>query len=471
MLQAGASIVTITPPLGTAMAGLFHHRGAETVADDLTARTLVLDDGSTRLALIVCDLISLKADVVNAARSLIAERYGISSKGVMIACTHTHTGPVTSLGRGEDPDEAYLQWLTTRIADGVGIACSRLVPARIADGAADVAGVCFNRRFRMRDGTVVFNPGAGNPDIVEPVGPVDPEVTSVLVEDEAGRAIALWACLSTHYVGTDDERAISADYYGDFARGVERYLGDQCVGMLANGTSGNINTIDVHQTLRSKGTARARLAGAAVAAAAIHGVMMRERHDAVALEAETLPLTVARWPITEDDMALAEAIVAEPPDVEPEVAAGFSYVTGQPIPAYQVRAYADGVLEIADMPLEREAELQIMRIGQFALVALPGEIFVEFGLAIKAASPFERTVIVGIANDQIGYVPTEEAFQQGGYETWRSESSWTAPGTGEAMMEAVLARLQDMRQRAPISNGDHTLTDRENQLSTPRERG
>lgn len=451
MLQAGASTVTITPPLGTPMAGFFRYREAETVADDLTARTLVLDDGTTRLALVVCDLISLKAEIVTAARNRITERHGIPAECIMIACTHTHTGPVTSESRGVQPDRAYMEWLTTRIADGVGVACSRLVPARIAYGAADVEGVCFNRRFRMRDGTVVFNPGAGNPDIIEPVGPTDPQVTALLVEDEAGHPIALWACLSTHYVGTDQEQAISADYYGDFAHVVERCLGDQCVGMLANGTSGNVNTIDIHQTVRLKGTAQARLVGAAVAAAAIQGVMMRRRHDEGTLEAETFPLTIARWQITPEDIALAEAILAQPDEVEPEPAAGFSYVVGQPIPGPQVRSYASAVFQLAQMPSEGETELQVMRIGDLALVALPGEIFVEFGLALKAQAPFDQVAVVGLANDHIGYVPTEEAFRQGGYETWRTGTSWSAPGTGEAMMEAVLARLQDVRHQAAAS--------------------
>ena len=451
MLQAGASIVTITPPLGTPMAGFFHYREAETVADELTARTVVLDDGTTRLALVVCDLISLKAETVTAARNRIIERHGIPAECIMIACTHTHTGPVTSENRGVQPDRAYMDWLTTRIADGVGIACSRLVPARVSYGAADVQGICFNRRFRMRDGTVVFNPGIGNPDILEPAGPTDPEVTALLVEDEAGRPIALWACLSTHYVGTDQERAISADYYGDFARVIERCLGDQCVGMLANGTSGNINTIDVQQSVRLKGTARARLVGTAVAAAAVQGAMMSQRLDEVALEAESFPLTIARWQITPEDITLAEAILAQPAETEPEPAAGFSYVVGQPIPGSQVRSYASAVSQLAQMPSEGETELQVMRIGDLALVVLPGEIFVEFGLAIKAQAPFDQVAVVGLANDHIGYVPTEEAFRQGGYETWRTASSWSAPGTGEAMTEAVLARLQDLRQRASIS--------------------
>jgi hypothetical protein len=428
------------------MAGFFHYRAAETVDDDLTARALVLDDGATRLAIVVCDLISLKANIVAVARARISEMYGIPPERVMISCTHTHTGPVTSENRGVQPDQAYMEWLPVRIADAVGIACSRLAPAQVAYGSADVSGVCFNRRFRMRDGTVVFNPGVGNPDIIEPAGPTDPQVTTLLVEDTSGTPLAVWACLSTHYVGTDHECALSADYYGYFADAIRRGLGERCVGILANGTSGNINTIDVHQVLPLKGTARARLVGTAVAAAAIQGVMTRGRHQDVILEGQTMALNVTRWNVTADDIALAEAIMAQPAGSDVQPAARFSYVVGQPIPAPQVRPYASGMLDLARLPDRGETELQVMRIGDFALVALPGEIFVEFGLTIKAESPFDTVAVVGLANDHIGYVPTEEAFRQGGYETWRTPTSWSAPGTGEAMTGAVISRLKEMRK-------------------------
>ncbi|HKG25489.1 MAG TPA: hypothetical protein VKB09_07555, partial [Thermomicrobiales bacterium] len=202
MLRAGTGVTTITPPLGTPLSGHFEYREAATVADDLTARALVLDDGATRLALVVCDLIRLPASMVACARDRIAARTRIPADNVLISATHTHTGPATYSGQGnagEPPvrpdgpeptyplisrvaggllsapaDPAYVDWVAGRIADSVALACARSVPARLATGATDVAGVCFNRRYRMRDGTVVFNPGINNPDIVDVAGPVDP---------------------------------------------------------------------------------------------------------------------------------------------------------------------------------------------------------------------------------------------------------------------------------------------------------
>jgi hypothetical protein len=337
-------------------------------------------------------------------------------------------------------DRAYLEWVAGRIADSVAVACAQLAPARIAIGATDIEGICFNRRFQMRNGTVVFNPGNDNPDIVEPAGPTDPTVTALLVEAPSGAPIALWANLSLHYVGTDDPLAVSADYFGQFARLVPRFLGDSCTGFLTNGASGDINNIDVTGAIATTGTARGQMVATAVAAAAVQATAFAPR-DRVTLAAARIPFRVRRSAITDADVALAERILAAATDDELPPEVPFSFVVGQPIPAYALRTYAHEVLALARMPEEDTTELQVMRIGELGIVALPGEIFVALGLAIKQASPFAHTVVVSLANDHIGYVPTIEAVRQGGYETWRTRLSWSAPGTGEEMVAAAWGAL------------------------------
>jgi neutral ceramidase len=445
-LQAGSAVTIITPPLGTQLSGSFEYREAETVDDDLTVRALVLDNGATCLALIICDLIAIPATVVEAARSRIAVAQAIPPSQIMISCTHTHTGPATTGLLAASPDPAYLEWLVSRIVDSVVIAGSRRIPARVAWGVADTQGVCFNRRFRMRDGAVIFNPPFDDPDVLDPVGPVDPQLTALLVEDQHGTPVALWANLALHFVGHDNfAAAVSADYYGDYARAVQSALGDQCHGLLTNGASADINNRDLDRVVDLPlGTKRARLVGLAVAATAIQATMMQRRHDALPLAAKSIPFTVARRPITHGDVALAQHILAGAMDIEAP-AGGFSFVVGQPIPADKLPTYARETLALAAMPAGIKTELQVMRIGDLALVGLPGEVFVQFGLAIKARSPFPRTTVVSLANDYIGYIPTHEAFRQGGYETWAARSAWPAEGTGEAMVEVALAGLRALR--------------------------
>jgi hypothetical protein len=444
MLQAGSSVQVITPPLGHPLVGFFHRREAATVADDLTARALVLDDGSTRMAIVVCDLLSLKSDLVESIRSLIEAECSIPRTNVMVSCTHTHSGPATSRHRGDDPDPAYIESLVQRIADGVRIAQTRLQPARIATGRAPVAGVCFNRRYHMADGTVRFNPGVNNPDVIGPAGPVDPEVVALLVESADGVPLALWSCLSTHYAGTDDELAISADYYGYYAAAIARSLGDQCIGLHANGTSGDINTIDIAAPNALHGTAKAIRVGDAVAATAIQAVLAQPRQDDVALGARSERCLIERWSVTPDDIATAIQLLEMPQHTEPLPAGTFSYLVGQPIPAYQIVPYAQGVLHVAELPAQSELEVHVLRIGDLALVGLPGEVFVEFGLTLKDRSPFAHTAVVGLANGAVGYLPTEAGFDQGAYESWRSEWSWTNRGTGERLTERAATLLDQV---------------------------
>lgn len=449
MLQAGTNAQAITPQLGHPLVGYFHRREAATVADELYARALVLDDGTTTLAIVVCDLLSLTDDLVAAIRAGVEDRCGIPPGQVLISCTHTHTGPATRRHRGDDPLPGYREWLVSQVADGVRIAQTRLQPVRIASGSAPVAGVCFNRRYVMADGTVVFNPGLNNQDVVEPAGPIDPDVVALLVESLAGTPLALWSCLSTHYAGTDDDLAISADYYGVYAKAVSRILGDQCLGLHANGTSGDINTIDVTNPDALHGTAKAIRVGEAVAAAAIQATFAQPRLADVTLAARCQPCRVERWPVTESDLETARRLLAQSTHATPLPAGSFSYLVGQPIPPSQVKAYAEGMLGLASLPAATNLDVQAFAIGNLAMVGLPGEIFVEFGLGLKQASPFPTTAVIGLANGAAGYIPTQKAFNQGGYETWRGDWSWTDRGTGERLIALAGSLLDQLSTGLP----------------------
>lgn len=446
-LRAGAAVTNITPPLGSPLAGLFHQRPAASVEGELTAKALVLDDGRRQVALVVCDVIALAAATVRLARARIAAATGIEPEGVMIAGTHTHSGPITTGARDDPADEGYLDFLVARIVDAVVLARRGLRPARITLGSAAVEGICFNRRFRMKDGTVVFNPGVGNPEIVETVGPVDPTVTALLAEAADGTPIALWANLALHYVGVDDERAISPDYFGAFAGGVQRLLGEGCVGLLANGASGNINNVDVAAKARTSPSRRAERVGTTVAAAAIGATLGRRPLETPSLDAWTPSVELTRRAVTPEDLELADRVLAQLDAGPIGPVGGFSFVRGQPIPPAFAPAFARDVSALAAMPARAAVELQLVRIGDLSLLAIPGEIFVEFGLSFRSRAPTSMATIVGLANGCVGYLPTLEAYEQGGYETWAHRVSWTAPGSGEAMVEAALRSFAD---RMPV---------------------
>ena len=92
------------------------------------------------------------------------------------------------------------------------------------------------------------------------------------------------------------------------------------------------------------------------------------------------------------------------------------------------------------------AEIQIFRIGEVEIVALPGEIFVEYGLEIKKKSHSNQCLIFGNSNSYIGYVPLKESFEQGAYETRFALSSRLVPEAGQMIVKTVNSLRQQMRK-------------------------
>lgn len=443
-LRAGAAKVDITPPLDTPLAGHFEERRAIDVEDPLYARALVLESEDVRLGLVVCDLICVPTEDVARIRERVARRAGIGPERLMVAATHTHTAASPTGLLGTPRADAYMTALPERVATAVEMAVARLRPARLGVASATVEGVAFCRRFRMRDGTVRMNPGRGNADALEPVSPVDPALTALYVEEATSQApIALWSNFTLHYVGTDDARRVSADYFGRFCRIAEAALGGG-LAMLSNGASGQINNVDVRDPEQPSGGYQAERVARAVAGAAISAAGRARLRERVPLSAAARTTRARRRAVTRDDLVAAERILAAPEGMRPAGVGPhpFSWARGQPLPDGLLHTYAREVRYLADMPEELPAEVQVLRVGDAALVGLPGEIFVELGLALKASSPAACTAVVGLANGYLGYVPDEAAFEQGGYETWAARSAAVERGTGEALVKVAADLLR-----------------------------
>ncbi len=438
-LRAGAATSNITPWLGIPMRGAFRDVTlADTVHDELLAIALVLDDGTRRIAFVLCDLTMMPRSMMDAAKERIAERTGIPPDHVLIASTHTHSAPATvSVGFMEEQTD-YTAWATRKIADSVEIAVQRLQPARIGFASVPEPRIVFNRRYHMRNGQVHFNPGVGNPDVLQPAGTTDPEFTLCYVESTAGDPLAVLGNYALHYVGTDTGAEISADYFGHFFRAIQRLLGPQTVGLLFNGASGNINNTNVFKAWQNRGHAQAARMANVLAGHALTEIQLMEVHDEVALGATVGEFAFARKQTTDYDVAIADKVLSG----SYEYAEGpFSAVTGQPIYPGWAPAYAREVKALHTMPPILTSTIQALRVGPAGFAALPGEIFVEIGLAVKAGSPFAPQFVMSLANDYLGYVATDEQLALGAYETWPSRSAIGGPGTAQAMEDTALALL------------------------------
>lgn len=423
-LKAGAAQTNITPPLGIYLAGSLKARHATEVHDELHAKAIVLDDGTTQLAIIVCDVICIQRETCDAAKAMIAERVGIPAEHVLISATHTHTAPGMKEGFETKPSEDYLNFFAGRVADAVQLAAGRIQPAQLGYGVGTEPRCVFNRRFRMKDGTVRMNPGHNNPDIVETVGPTDPDIATVVVETVEGQPIAVLANYALHYVGAPGHM-VSADYFGIFGEELQKMAGENFVALLSNGCSGDINNIDVHNSPTDRRPfAQTRKVARMVAAEVWRTWQAIPMHDDVPLAAAQTEITCGIRKPTAEELAEYEAKWANASD-DPTVDELYA----------RERILVNGWDDTCTTPI------QAFRIGDCGLVALTGEIFCQFGIELKANSPLTPTFIIELANDYTGYVPTRIGHEHGGYETWLARSSYLAPDAGEQMVEAALGLL------------------------------
>jgi len=260
--RAGAAAANITPPLGIEINGGTAPVIATHVHDELHARALVLDDGSTRLAFVLVDACLIDRAVFDAAKALIFQHTGISSNHVSMSTTHTHSaGSVTGVHLTE-PDPTYRAWLPRRLADAVRLAVNQLAPARVAWGSGSVPQHVFCRRVTVKpDATytnllgvtghrVKMNWSSPEPAVDGDFSsPVDPEVFVLSVQHADGPPLSLLANYSLHYAGGVGSGHLSADYFGVFCERMKELLGAEkqeptFVALMSNGTSGDINNND-----------------------------------------------------------------------------------------------------------------------------------------------------------------------------------------------------------------------------------
>ncbi len=362
VFRAGAAAGNITPPLDEPIVGGWNSPPGTHVHDELYAKCLVLDDGRTRLAFVICDSLGIARQVADEAKRMIHEKAGIARENIMISATHTHssisaTGPNRLVADKEL--SPYQQFLVRRIADGVRRAVNNLEPAKVGWGSAREPTQVFNRRYFMKPGTptpnpfggqdkVVMNPGRGNSNILKPAGPTDPQVAFLSVQSIDGRPIALLANYSLHYVGGVPGAAISADYYGMFADRIQQLLGADrrdppFVGIMSNGTSGDINNIDALHKEEKRYAAYEKMREVTnLVAEAVHEAHQKiEFHDWVPLGAMQEELTLAVRKPTEQQIAYARSVLEKPKDAKPY--------------HQHEKVYANRILQMDNLPDSRQA--------------------------------------------------------------------------------------------------------------------
>jgi hypothetical protein len=432
-LRAGCAERDITP-----------RAGLTKIHDPCKVRAAVFDDGARRVALVGVDVIGVPRYLVLAVREGIEKRCGIPPGAVLIGASHTHSGGFLARDAANRPQRVpqganafdggpgYNEHVQNQIIEAVATADAAKGEARCGVGSGREDKVAFNRRQRMRNGLSWTHAGKGNPDILGFAGPTDPEVGVIGIwnkQDRLTGCIVNFACHATCGTG-----GVSADWICYMERAVRQVFASEVVVVFMQGCCGDVTQVNnLSPYVREFGEPSARFVGGRLGLEAAKVLMSMQPGNMAPLDARQTVLQIPYRVPSVEHVARATAIVeGKVPNATPT----------------QLR-FARSLLNHAEHLKERqneEVEIQAIQVGPAVFLSNPSELFCQFGLDIKKASPFPKTFPVELANGSVGYVPTEDALgpHGGGYET-RLGVSRLEVAAGRKMVEAGLALARQMK--------------------------
>ncbi|MFO0975646.1 MAG: hypothetical protein U0996_04570 [Planctomycetaceae bacterium] len=472
-IRIGLAETDITPPLKFPMAGYFHERLNEGTIDPLKAKAIVFRSDSQQAAMVVCDLIGIAADFAKEVKTRASEQTGIPASHIIVSATHSHTAPDYSKSlyawmiRKTSPDAAnapslekdperlaYIDKLITNTVDAVVKASQSATPAKLDSGWTEQqTPVAFNRRFVQKDGSVKTWVGLEHEGTVRSAGPIDPEIPLLLIRDEQGHMKGLVSNFALH-LDTVGGMKWSADYPSFISDVVREKLGPEMISIFGTGCCGDIN----HVNPRGKERNKTDFIGKSLGDTIVSGVASLSPIDSPRLEVRSVvvqvPLQEASQEAVAKSIATMKAVNAgETVDFYDHVTAHKTLMIDQMRNNPRFAKDEDAMLArrvthtLSGVGPSIPVEINAICIGQdMAIVSLPGEVFVDLGLAIKRGSPFRNTMVIELSNCvETFYVPTRAAFAGGGYET---TNSTVEHGAGELLVEETLKMLKAAAQPA-----------------------
>jgi neutral ceramidase len=460
-MKAGISEISITPEQSLRVAGMLNPPKAQGTHWPLYARCFVFEGARITFAIVVLDNLMLAPAIIPGFRAAITQGSGLAPENVMIACTHTHRAPFAAALMDEEIDFDYVDWMQAQSAAVVRRAMDSLQPAQLRVAHIQTPGWTFNRRQVYRSqhyGEQVGTQGPQKtPAFVRNEGPEDNEIKTLLVENPRGACLGGLVNFACHATVMGGEPVYSADYAGPLTEALAGHFGG-IFGFL-QGAAGNLWAIDSTQftDLLARdymGPEHAQSMGTALANQAIQSLDAGHRQPVQGEQTGVARrvLSIPQRKVTRAQVDLAQGYLEGPqPAIDQQ--AFTRQIYGHDYTFYNNAAdvqkwFARETIGMWEwqrrsgvrQPAE-DVEIQVMRLGDCALVGLPGEIFTEFGLQIKAESSFRETFVVELANGWHGYIPTRAAFEHGGYETRLGYTSRLAPEAGERMVQAALEQL------------------------------
>jgi len=450
-LQVGVGETTINPRLGMQIDGnIGACRPAQVILNDLYARAIVFQQAETRFLLISMDLLAVTEEWSEAIRDFASDELGFDRDAVAVHVVQNHSSP--SMGqimlsdrlaptkqypwiRGSDPEYAPL--IMEKIKPMICQAVENMRPVRLVYGSSLESRVSFNRRIAMRDGSSEMGFAGRKHEALYREGPSDPEVGVAIFTTPELQTVAALLHHTCHPVHWQPHHAIHSDWPGAWAAEFRRRLMPNAIPLVLNGCCGNVihsDTLNPHRedTPESMG----KLLTDAVETALTNPYFT---DDTPELVYKTIRFGIPFRKFPQAIFDAAHNLLAEHPEPiwTDESRNGFKWDW------HFAASLADLEHTLANHQ-EFEYEIQALRLGDLAILVLPGEPFVEAQLEIKQRSPAKRTFIAHMSNRYVGYIPTPEAIDRGGYETRPSNSSKLAPEALQMITDKSVELLEEL---------------------------
>ena len=440
--EFGFAKADITPRYGLPLSGYFNPRPNKGAYDRLALKAAVFRTGSEVAAIVSYDLCLLDSKFLREIDEMLLKAGSPLADKVIYSATHTHTGPYTNVLFGCEPDPGYMADLAAKTVAALADAYASLYEAELYTASTECSTLAFNRRYIMKNGKTLTNPGKLNPEIDHPEGGIDPEIIMLQVRQN-DRPVLMLANISNHTdtIGGD---WVSADWPGVMEKEIQYQLGYDIPVMTIIAPQGNINHFDVSTPVDQTGYEEAVRIGKAYAGVLLSALYRFQKQENCDIYIKTSEFEAPYLQLTDEEYAEAKATYEANKDAVMEGGRDFTsedIARGVPFVKKFFAEMAIGCREnaITEKRIERQT---VLAFGdQTAIVTMPAEPFVELGYAIRAKSPYPLTVVAALSMGEVGYVGLKQHYGNGGYET--SPSRELADRTvGDTMIAGALALLQ-----------------------------
>lgn len=437
MLKAGFWETEITPPLGCFIPGYYTPRFAEGVRDKLYAKAIAVSDGENTVAMMCVEAIGISIELTEKIIARASSYSGVPADNISVSSTHTHTG--LPCEDDELEDKEYNEMLIRLGGDCIANAVQHMEEVNIKFGKGYVDSIAFNRVYKMKDGKYQTAPEIGDEGVLEPSGPIDPELCVLYIEDSEGNAkgaVINYACHPDVVKGSK----FSGDWPSILSYEMKDKFGRDFVSLFVNGACGNINHVDVMNAKDYPPSEHYIKMGKIVAKEAISAIASAKEINGSEVKAKKEYLKIKSGEFDPEKLAeakhLNETVELKISD-EPLALGAGDQLMADLIIAKKLLKFYDERTEYGKLCV------QAIKIGDVYFYAMPGEPFVQFGLQIKANSPSEKNIIAEISNGPAGYLPLEDMFFDSVYESRRT-SAYYEKKAGEIVTNRILELAKEL---------------------------